>query len=96
MIKDYSFLCDADQSKSSNLKWFKDNNNVGLFMNGFDNLISEINCRLDRHSAWRGGGDVWFVMYARRDTSEGEFLMWKYNPFAGASLRIPGVSISFD
>ena len=65
-------------------------------MNGFDDHRDEINCWLDRNKAWRIGDDVWFVMYARRDISEGEFLMWKYNPYAGSNLLDHGISYRFD
>ena len=65
-------------------------------MNGFDDNRDEVNCVLARNTAWRSGDNVWFVMYAARDISEGEFLMWKYNPFAGASLSVRGKPYSFD
>ena len=42
------------------------------------------------------GDDVVYILYANRDIEEGEFLMWKYNHRAGASLLIPGLSFSFD
>jgi hypothetical protein len=56
--------------------------NAGPFINDFNNFRFEIKGKLDRHSAWRSGDDVWFVMYGRRDISEGAFLMRKYNQFA--------------
>ena len=96
-IKEHdAFVCDAGPSKERNFQWFKDTNNAGPFMNGFDENRHEVNCVLDRHTAWRSGDNVWFVMYAKRDISEGEFLMWKYNPSAGAGLSVRGKTYSFD
>jgi hypothetical protein len=65
-------------------------------MNGMDEVCWEVNCTLDRQSAWLSGEDVVYVLYANRDIEAGEFLMWKYNHRAGASLLIPGLSFSFD
>ena len=65
-------------------------------MNGIDEQSWQINCNLDRQSAYLIGDDVVYILYANRDIEEGEFLMWKYNHRAGASLLIPGLSFSFD
>jgi hypothetical protein len=39
---------------------------------------------------------VWFVVYANRDIAEGEFIMWKYNPYAGSGLLAHGKPYSFE
>ena len=96
MIDDDVFVCDAAFSKERPFERFIADNNAGPFMNGIDEISWKVNCNLDRHSAWSNGEDVWFVLYANRDIAAGEFLMWKYNHRAGASLLIPGVSFSFD
>jgi hypothetical protein len=91
-----SFVCDAASTKERCFQWFIDNNNAGPFMNGIDQVLWEVNCKLDRQSAWLHGEDVVYVLYANRDIEAGEFLMWKYNHRAGASLLIPGLTFSFD
>jgi hypothetical protein len=71
-----------------------DNNIAGR--NGRDGVGFDINCDLDRHSAWpdRTGG-VWCLLRANRDIAEGEWLMWSYNWSAGAGIAIPGITFSF-
>lgn len=91
-----SFVCDASSTKERPFEWFIANNNAGPFMNGIDEQSWQINCNLDRQSAYLIGDDVVYILYANRDIEEGEFLMWKYNHRAGASLLIPGLSFSFD
>ena len=90
-------ICDAAQTPKRPFQWFIDNSNAGPFMNGRDGEGHDINCDLDRHSAWLDGqGGVWFVVRANRDIDEGEWLMWKYNWTAGAGIVIPGLTFAFD
>jgi hypothetical protein len=91
-----AFVCDAASTKERPFQWFIDNNNAGPFMNGIDEISWRINCHLDRQTAWLSGEDVVYVLYANRDIEAGEFLMWKYNHQAGASLLIPGIQFNFD
>jgi len=95
-IKDDAFFCDAGPSKRCSFQWIKDTHNAGPLMNGFDDLREEVNCTLNRNTAWKYGDDVWFVVYANRDIAEGEFIMWKYNPYAGSGLLAHGKPYSFE
>lgn len=91
------FLCDAAPSAKRPLAWSIENNNAGPFMNGYEGRGHDINCRLDRGSAWRDeNGGVWFVLYANRNIEEGEFLMWNYDWKSGPGVGIEGVTYSFD
>lgn len=92
-----AFVCDAAQTPKRPFKWFIDNSVAGPFMNGRDGVGFDINCDLDRTSAWLDGeGGVWFVLKANRDIAAGEWLMWKYNWKAGAGIAIPGLMFAFD
>jgi hypothetical protein len=92
-----AFVCDAAQTPKRPFKWFIDNSVAGPFMNGRDGVGFDINCDLDRTSAWLDGeGGVWFVLKANRDIAVGEWLMWKYNWTAGAGIAIPGLMFAFD
>jgi hypothetical protein len=90
-------ICDAQQTPKRPFQWFIDNSNAGPFLNGRDGEGHDINCVLDRHSAWLDGqGGVWFVVKANRDIDEGEWLMWQYNWTAGPGIAIPGLTFAFD
>jgi hypothetical protein len=92
-----AFICDAAQTPERPFKWFVDNSVAGPFMNGRDGVGFDVNCDLDRASAWLDdAGCVWFVLRANRDIAEGEWLMWKYNWMAGAGIAIPGLTFTFD
>jgi hypothetical protein len=92
-----AFICDAAQTPERPFKWFVDNSVAGPFMNGRDGVGFDVNCDLDRASAWLDdAGCVWFVLRANRDIAEGEWLMWKYNWTAGAGIAIPGLTFAFD
>ena len=92
-----AFVCDAAQTPKRPLQWFIENSNAGPFMNGRDGVGYDINCDLDRTSAWLDGqGGVWFVVRANRDIDEGEWLMWKYSWNAGPGIAIPGLTFAFD
>jgi hypothetical protein len=91
------FICDAAPNAERPVVWFIDNNVAGPFMNGRDGDGHDVNCTLDRHSAWRDeAGRVWFLLKANRDISEGEWLMWKYDWRAGAGLSGQGAAYTFD
>ena len=95
-IREDGFICDAAQTPNRPFKWFIDNNVAGPFMNGRDGVGFDVNCDLDRHSAWLdGAGGVWFVLRANRAIKAGEWLMWKYNWMSGAGIAIPGLTFSF-
>ena len=88
---------DAAQTPERPFKWFVDNSVAGPFMNGRDGVGFDVNCDLERTSAWQdGAGGVWFVLRANRDIAEGEWLMWKYNWTAGAGIPTPGLTFAFD
>ena len=92
-----AFICDAAQTPKRPFKWFIDNRNAGPFMNGRDGVGFDVNCDLDRTSAWLDDAEgVWFVIKANRDIAPGEWLMWKYNWMAGAGIAIPGLMFAFD
>jgi serine/threonine protein kinase len=92
-----AFICDAAQTPERPFKWFVDNSVAGPFMNGRDGVGYDVNCDLDRASAWQdSAGCVWFVLRANRDIAEGEWLMWKYNWMAGAGIATPGLTFAFD
>jgi hypothetical protein len=94
---EHGFICDAAQTKERPFQWFLNNNNAGPFMNGYPSNNLEINCTLDRHSAWPDDqGNVWMIMYASRDIEAGEYLMWNYNPACGLGGASNGVAYSFD
>jgi serine/threonine protein kinase len=96
-IKDNAFVCDGAPSAKRPFGWFIANNVAGPFMNGRKGEGDDINCYLDRNSAWRdSNGDVFFVLKANRDTAPGEFLMWKYDWQSGIGVLIPGFAFSFD
>ena len=91
------FICDAAPNAERPVVWFIDNNVAGPFMNGRDGDGPDVNCTLDRHSAWKDeAGRVWFLLRANRDISEGEWLMWKYDWRAGAGLSGQGAAYTFD
>ena len=92
-----AFICDAAQTPKRPFKWFIDNTVAGPFMNGRDGVGLDVNCDLDRTSAWLDDeGGVWFVIRANRDITAGEWLMWKYNWMAGAGIAIPGLMFAFE
>jgi hypothetical protein len=94
---EHGFICDAAQTKERPFQWFLNNNNAGPFLNGYQSNDLEINCTLDRHSAWPDDeGNVWMIMYAIRDIDAGEYLMWNYNPVGGLGGASNGVAYSFD
>jgi len=94
---DEAFVCDAAQTPERPFKWFIDNRNAGPFMNGRRGVGLDINCDLDRSSAWLDEeGGVWFLLKANRDIEEGEWLMWNYDWTAGAGIVIPGLTFAFD
>ena len=46
---------------------------------------TDANISIDRMAFWRDGkGLIFLPMFAKRDIEHGEFLHWKYDPFAGA------------
>ena len=66
-------------------------------MNGRNGEGLDINCNLDRNSAWQdGNGDVFFVLTANKDIEEGEWLMWKYDWQSGSGVAMQGLTFSFD
>ena len=90
-------VCDAAPTAERPVAWFIDNSVAGPFMNGEIGEGYEINCDLDRHSAWLDGtGGVWFLLRANRDINEGEWLMWKYDWTSGAGIVFPGLTFSFN
>ena len=92
-----SFICDAAPDADRPIRWFVENSNSGPFMNGMDGEGVDINCDLDRHSAWLDNqGNVWYLLKANRDIREGEWLMWSYKWRAGAGIAIPGLTFQFD
>ena len=92
-----AFVCNAAQTPKRPFKWFIVNSVAGPFLNGRDGVGYDINCDLDRTSAWLDDeGGVWFVIKANRDIAAGEWLMWKYNWTAGAGIAIPGLVFAFD
>ena len=92
-----AFICDAAQTPKRPFKWFIGNTVAGPFMNGRDGVGLDVNCDLDRTSAWLDDeGGVWFVIRANRDIAPGEWLMWKYNWMAGAGIAIPGLMFAFE
>ena len=92
-----AFTCDAAPTPKRPFKWFVDKNVAGPFMNGRDGVGFDINCDLDRKSAWRDEEEgVWFLLTANRDIAAGEWLMWKYAWQSGAGIAMPGLTFSFD
>ena len=92
-----AFLCDAAPTAERTIEWMINNNNAGPFMNGRDAEGPDINCKLERHTAWLdNAGRVWFVLYANRDIAAGEWLMWRYNWRQGPGICTPGLTFSFD
>ncbi len=91
------FVCDAASTAERSFAWFEANSVAGPDMNGNIGGGHDINCYLDRNSAWKdSAGCVWFVLKANRDIAEGEFLVWKYVWRAGSGIAIPGVTYSFE
>ncbi len=90
-------ICDAAPTAERPVAWFIDNSVAGPFMNGVDGVSYEINCDLDRDSAWLDdAGSVWFLLNANRDIEEDEWLMWSYNWTSGAGILFPGLTFSFN
>ena len=90
-------ICDAAPTAERPVAWFIDNSVAGPFMNGVDGVSYEINCELDRDSAWLDdAGSVWFLLNANRDIEEDEWLMWSYNWTSGAGILFPGLTFSFN
>ena len=67
--------------------WFLQRNIVGPFLNASTgNDPHEV--ELKRDDFWTGSdGILYIAMYATRDVAAGQFLRWRYNPFAGAGGR---------
>jgi serine/threonine protein kinase len=97
VTEDNGFICDGAPSAKRPIAWFIDNNVAGPFMNGRNGEGLDINCNLDRNSAWQdGNGDVFFVLTANKDIEEGEWLMWKYDWQSGSGVAMQGLTFSFD
>ena len=91
------FIMDAAPTAKRPVVWLIDKNVAGPFMNGIGGVGFEVNCDLDRNSAWPdGSGGVWVLLTANRDIKAGEWLMWNYIWTAGAGIVIPGLTFAFD
>ena len=87
-LRENKLSCDAQLNASRNFEWARNHNVTGPFLNAADDDASA-NCRLDRAGAWIDSdtGLLCMLMICTKKILKGEFLMWKYDPRAGASTH---------